>query len=183
MLGSLEGLPAVALNLAARSLTVGHSKRLMMDRFCFSSFRIMAITWMAFKEVPPTSKKLTFSPIPGRPRTFLHIFSDDGFQPAGWLCFRHAVKTLCLEPEFVDRLCNPADVVQFFPNPLQVLRSGSHAKSKRRWKRWLLHIGRCRLVVRLSSLFVRIVLEHSPGIPRERATTHLPYFDTDRRGC
>ena len=72
-LGSLEGLPAVALSLAARSLTVGHSKRLTMDRSCFTSFRIMAITWTAFKEVPPASKKLTFSPIPGRPRTFLHI--------------------------------------------------------------------------------------------------------------
>ncbi len=57
-LGSVEGLPAVALSLAARSLTVGHSKRLTMDRFCFTSFRIMAITWTAFKEVPPASKKL-----------------------------------------------------------------------------------------------------------------------------
>ncbi len=66
-------LPAVASSSAARRLTVGHSKRLMMDRFRFTSFRIMAITWTAFKEVPPASKKLTFRPIPGRPRTFLHI--------------------------------------------------------------------------------------------------------------
>jgi hypothetical protein len=54
---------------------------------------------------------------------------ERGFNTVRWLWFRHALKTLCAEPELIDRFSNPVDVVQFFPNPLQVLRSGSHAKS------------------------------------------------------
>jgi hypothetical protein len=44
-----------------------------------------------------------------------------GFNAVSWLWFCHAVKTLCAEPELIDRFSNPADVVQFFPNPLQLL--------------------------------------------------------------
>ena len=64
----------VALNLAASRVTVGHSNRLTIDRVCFSSFLIMAITWTALSDVPPASKKLSFMPICGLPKTFLHMF-------------------------------------------------------------------------------------------------------------
>ena len=68
--------PDVALNLAARSATVGHSNKLTIDRFCFSSFLIMAITWTALSDVPPASKKLSFIPIRGLPKTFLHMLTS-----------------------------------------------------------------------------------------------------------
>jgi hypothetical protein len=65
-----------------------------------------------------------------RPTQDLSPYIDQsGFNAVRRLWFRHAVKTLGAEPELIDRFCNPADVVQLFPNLLQVLRSGSHAKS------------------------------------------------------
>jgi hypothetical protein len=65
-----------------------------------------------------------------RPTQDLCPYIDQsGFNTVRWLWFRHAVKTLGAEPELIDRFSNPADVIQLFPNPLQVLRSGSHAKS------------------------------------------------------
>ena len=64
-------------NCAARSLGVGHSKILTIERFCFSSLLIIAITWTALKDVPPASKKLSSKPIPGRPNAFFQISTTD----------------------------------------------------------------------------------------------------------
>ena len=65
-----------------------------------------------------------------RPTQDLSPYIDQsGFNTVRWLWLRRAVKTLGAEPELIDRFSNPADLVQFFPNPLQLLRSDSHAKS------------------------------------------------------
>src|SRR5262249_17608131 len=68
--------PDVALNWGERSARVGHSNRLTIDRLCLSSFLIMAIIWTALSDVPPASKKLSFIPICGLPKIFLHMVAS-----------------------------------------------------------------------------------------------------------
>src|SRR2546421_253772 len=71
-----SGAPEAAPSLAARRVTVGHSNKLTMDRFWLSSFLIVAIIWTALRDVPPTSKKLSFIPMRGRPKTRFQMFSN-----------------------------------------------------------------------------------------------------------
>ena len=74
-----------------------------------------------------------------------------------WKCsvvHRFNMKNSCPEPEFTDRFCNPAGVIQLFPNPLEEFRSGRYAKSRR-------HDGR-RLSQRPDHGQPRSSLRHHP---------------------
>src|SRR2546430_490595 len=130
--------PEAARNLAANRLTVGHSNRLTIDRCCFSSRLIAAITCTARRDVPPTSKKLSWIPM-RRPNTLLQMFNSaacsvlDGATSTGASsgCFRSRYASMAFATRSMSYRCSPITCRRSdrspTPNP-QTCRGGRGAR-------------------------------------------------------